>query len=421
MLPLPRHVYIHVPFCARRCSYCDFAIAVRRSTPVAEYLAALDAELAAWLARGGELGTPRGARSTEAAGTLAGRTSGDTRTDSHSPAGGAPLPVDHGHAPWEISTLYLGGGTPSRLGADGVAAVMDLVRSRAAITFDAEITIEVNPDDASPAAARAWREAGITRVSIGAQSFDDDVLRWMHRTHDARQIAAAVDTLRQAGLANLSLDLIFALPNGVERDWDRDLHQAIALEPSHLSLYGLTIEPFTPLGRRRDRGLLAEAPEERYEREFLRAHDVASAAGFEHYEVSNFARSGNRSRHNSSYWQRVPYAGLGPSAHSFDGTRRGWNASGYVEWCRLLAEGRSAVAGVEDVGEAERHLEEAYLGLRTDRGLHITPERHAEIAPWLAAGWARLDGSRLTLTPAGWLRLDSLAGALTEHGSRLYV
>jgi oxygen-independent coproporphyrinogen-3 oxidase len=264
---------------------------------------------------------------------------------------------------------------------------------------------------------RAWRASGVNRLSVGIQSFDDRVLSWMHRTHDASQAARAVEAARAGGIEELSLDLIFALPDALERDWDRDLASALALEPSHISLYGLTIEPATPLGRWRDRGQVAEAPEERYEREFLHAHDRLAAAGFEHYEVSNYARPGARARHNSSYWRRVPYAGLGPSAHSFDGAVRRWNESAYAEWLRALHQGRDPVAGNELLNEENRAAELVYLGLRTDQGIAVEPEMARHVRSWVQAGWAIEDGPRLRLTPAGWLRLDALAAALTAVGS----
>src|SRR5262249_44700428 len=157
-----------------------------------------------------------------------------------------------------IDTLYFGGGTPSRLGADGVARLLDLCRRHFAVDPLAEITLEANPDDVTRDVATAWRQAGVTRVSLGAQSFDDDALRWMHRTHDAAAIVRAADALRDAGLPDFSLDLIFALPDDVPRGWEADLERALSLSPAHVSLYGLTVETHTPLGRARDRGTLGD-------------------------------------------------------------------------------------------------------------------------------------------------------------------
>jgi oxygen-independent coproporphyrinogen-3 oxidase len=369
----PRHVYVHVPFCARRCTYCDFAIAVRARVPVDEYLSALRAEL--------EMRWPVGET-------------------------------------WEVDTLYFGGGTPSLLGAEGVASMIDLLRGHLRLAAGAEVTLEANPDDIDERAAAAWRASGVNRLSIGSQSFDDRALAWMHRTHGAARIADAVAAARAGGIENLSLDLIFSLPESLERDWADDLRRALVLRPDHLSLYGLTIEPGTALGRWRDRGQAIEAPEERYEAEYLRAHDTLAAAGFEHYEVSNFARPGRRSRHNASYWSGVPYAGLGPSAHEFDGLVRRWNVAPYAEWLRALADGRDPRGGSEELAPENRMAEEVYLGLRTLTGLELGDEEPPRVTPWVAAGWGTLDGRRLRLSPRGWLRLDSLAADLTSFRSR---
>lgn len=369
------HLYVHVPFCARRCSYCDFAIAVRAHVPVAEYADALGREL----------------RLRHADGSLA------------------------------LDTLYFGGGTPSRLGGPGVAAAIAAVREVATLNPDAEITLEVNPDDVTPAALEDWARAGVNRLSIGSQSFSDEALGWMHRTHSAAGIADAVGQARAAGFDNFSLDLIFALPTGVTRSWNDDLARALELEPAHLSLYGLTVEPHTPLARWQTRGEVEEAPEERYEAEFLRAHTELAAAGFRHYEVSNFARPGRESRHNSSYWRGVPYAAVGPSAHSFDGARRRWNVPAYAGWVRALAAGGDPAGGSEELTPDNRLAETVYLGLRTDHGLPLLDDgERSLVAPWIAAGWAvmRTPEDPLRLTPLGWLRLDALATALTVHRTR---
>jgi oxygen-independent coproporphyrinogen-3 oxidase len=367
-------VYVHVPFCARRCAYCDFSIAVRRTVPVDEYVHVLSREL--------EI-----------------RFAGDDR--------------------WDADTLYFGGGTPSRLGGRGVARLLDVVRRRIALVPGAEVTLEANPEDVNADAVREWREAGVTRVSLGVQSFDDHVLAWMHRSHDANAIGRAVDTLRRGGIENFSLDLIFALPAGVDRDWPSDVRRALELKPEHLSLYGLTVEPHTPMGRWQSRGELIESPEERYESEFLQADEALSAAGFEHYEVSNFGLPGRHSRHNSAYWSLVPYAGLGPSAHEFDGTERRWNLSVYRDWVQAVNDGRDPLGGFETVEEISRVAETVYLGLRSTRGLLLEAAERERIQPWIEAGWATVDDTgRVVLTPLGWLRLDALAADLTLVRSR---
>lgn len=369
MTSTARHVYVHVPFCARRCSYCDFAIAVRRDVPVTEFVDAIRSELVA------RLGLP-------------------TRTQS-------------------IDTLYFGGGTPSHLGADGVRALLDVMREFFSWARDAEVTLEANPDDISAPATHAWRAAGITRVSLGAQTFDDDVLRWMHRTHSSQQVDRAVDIIRDTAFDSWSFDLIFALPTALNRDWQRDLDLALGKSPPHLSLYGLTVEPGTALGKWTERGEVLPADEYAYEAQFLGAHDAATAAGFDHYEVSNFAQPGHHARHNRSYWQGVPYLGVGPSAHGFDGASRRWNRAIYAQWLAAVQSGADPIAGTEAIGSGEESLESVYLGLRTQDGLRLTSGDHALVTPWIAAGWAILDHDVVRLTPLGWLRLDSLAAALT--------
>ena len=370
----PRHVYVHVPFCARRCSYCDFSIAVRREVPIDEYLHALDAELALRL---GE------------------------------------------HRPLEVDTVYLGGGTPSRLGGDGIARTLELLRRHYAPAPDAEITIEANPDDVTADAVSRWQSAGVNRVSLGAQSFDDRVLTWMHRTHDATAIERAVVLLREGGIANLSLDLIFALPEALGRSFARDVDGLLALLPDHVSLYGLTIEAHTPLGHWVQRGITLEQPEEGYEQDFLHAHHALTAAGFEHYEVSNFSRPGRRARHNSAYWSGVPYVGLGPAAHGFDGTVRRANLRHYSEWRDAAGGSVDPVASTESLTAENRLAESVYLGLRTIDGLPFQSSDSSVVEPWVQAGWLTAGpDARLRCTADGWLRLDALASALTHHRSR---
>ena len=315
---------------------------------------------------------------------------------------------------WPVDTLYFGGGTPSRLGGDGVARLLDVLRARLDLMPDAEVTLEANPEDITPDSIRAWAAAGINRLSIGAQSFDDRVLAWMHRSHDAAATVRAVEVARDNGIANLSLDLIFALPVEIERAWERDVERAIALGPDHLSLYGLTIEPHTPLGRWQARGDVVASPDERYESEFLYAHRVLTDCKFDHYEVSNFGRPGRRARHNSAYWTHAEYAGVGPSSHGFDGTRRRWNVSAYVEWTQRIATGADPLDADEELTAANRIAEQVYLGLRTTAGLALGAEEIARAQKWEAAGWGNLDArGHLTLTALGWLRLDALASDLT--------
>ena len=234
------HVYIHVPFCARRCSYCDFAIAVRRDVPSDRFAELVLREWAGWQSHPVWKRSPR------------------------------------------VDTLYFGGGTPSRLAPEAVARIIEQVWSDRGMERGAEITLEANPDDVTAAAVEAWRAAGVNRVSLGAQSFAPPVLRWMHRTHDAGQIGEAVELIRGGGIPELSLDLIFGLPGLLDRDWAADLDQALALEPDHLSLYGLTIEARTPLARWAARGAVIPVDDDRYAAHFLVAHQLLGEKGYEH-------------------------------------------------------------------------------------------------------------------------------------------
>ena len=383
------HLYVHVPFCARRCSYCDFAIAVRKSVPSARFVDAILREWSWW---------------------------------QDEPATRAPL-----------DTLYFGGGTPSHLDATELARLVAGLRGA---STPRETTLETNPDDVTPERARAWVAAGIDRVSLGVQSFDPAVLAWMHRIHTADQALKAVTTLRDAGIRNISIDLIYALPSELTRDWGRDLDQALALAPDHLSLYGLTVEPHTPLGRWVERRESKVADEDRYAEEFLLAHERLTAAGYEHYEVSNYGRPGRRAIHNSAYWQRRPFLGLGPSAHSGMGERRWWNIREYAPW-QVAIEGAEpsgvvvavdgeafpgSVAGWERLDAERIRIEDLYLGLSTSDGLAADRLPVEILKGWIQAGWATTspptpfrpagegtgEGERVRLTAEGWLRLDAL-------------
>jgi oxygen-independent coproporphyrinogen-3 oxidase len=310
-----------------------------------------------------------------------------------------------------IQTVYFGGGTPSHIDPGGIGTILEGIVRRRTIAVGAEVTLEANPDDVSPARAAAWRAAGVNRVSLGVQTFDPSVLRWMHRTHAVEQVGPAVDALRDAGFDDVSLDLIFGLPAALGRDWERDLALAFALAPEHLSLYGLTVEAHTPLGRWTERGEVTPVDEGRYAAEFLAAAAALAREGYEHYEVSNAARPGRRARHNGAYWRRAPFLGLGPSAHSGFGRRRQWNLREWSAYERAVAEGRSTVEGVEQLTPEAVELEEVYLGLRTVDGLPAGRLPADTVAAWREAGWAVATSGRIRLTAEGWLRLDALAAA----------
>jgi oxygen-independent coproporphyrinogen-3 oxidase len=364
-------VYVHAPFCARRCGYCDFAVTVRRVGDVDAWASALAGELAA----------------------LA-----DEGTFTLAP---------------ELRSLYVGGGTPSLLGASAMDRLASVIgRERLRDGDGLEWTAEANPESFTDEVARAWSRAGVNRLSLGVQSFDERVLRWMGRLHGAAGARDAVERARREGLENLSVDLIFALPETLGRSWSEDLERALALEVPHVSLYGLTVEPETPLGRRVREGRDPPVDEGRYREEYLEAAEKLAAAGYLHYEVSNFALPGRESWHNGVYWSGEPYLGLGNSAHSYAHPLRRWNLRDWNAYERAAREGRLAVQDQEVLDARATRLERVWLGLRTQRGLgasELSPRGHLVVEQWAHQGWADPVDGGVRLTPQGWLLLDRLA------------
>ena len=372
-----RHVYVHAPFCARRCIYCDFAVKVERSPDSRRWLSAVGAELQALRAQGI-----------------------------------APL------AP-ALDTLYVGGGTPSLLAPAFAAELSKLLgRSRIA-NSELEWTAEANPESFGAATAREWAAAGVNRVSLGVQSFDSRALQWMGRLHAPGDARAAVNRALAAGIASISIDLIFGLPDSAPRAWANDLEQALALDVPHVSLYGLSVEKGTRLFRHVEEGRSPPPSESRSSDEYLMAAELLVDAGYEHYEVSNFARPGFASRHNQAYWNGAPYLGLGNGAHSFHGNRRWWNERDWDAYAAAAESGRSGEAGAERLSAEQTRLEAVWLGLRTARGLDLGSSTASEAARataqrWEARGLAVVGKDRVRLTPKGWLLLDALAVEIDE-------
>lgn len=392
----PRSLYVHVPFCRHRCGYCAFSVARAASPPVADWLAAVRRDLDAWF---------------EAAGW----------TDRV-----------------ELDTIYVGGGTPSLLGGAGMERLAGLLAQR--FRWDpasVEWTAEANPTSLRPDLVGRWRDLGVNRLSLGVQSLDDAVLAWLGREHDADGARRAVERARAAGFETLNVDLLFGLPEEVPRSWRREVEEARDLGAGHLSLYGLTAEPRTPLGRRVELGRTAMPGDTRYASEYLVAADLLSDAGYVHYEVSNFARPGHECLHNWCYWDGSAYLGLGPSAHSFLPPYRIWNVFRWDAYRRAVSsvaateavptgtgEGAASLReGWEEVRGPRARLERLWLGLRTHRGL--SPGDAAWGAPagagdrlarWMREDWVRdvdgPEGRRIRLTPTGWLRMDELVAQL---------
>ena len=377
--PVPAaSIYVHAPFCARRCLYCDFAVAVRKTGDLPGWIEALQGELA-HVQREGLFTLPD-----------------------------------------RLETLYVGGGTPSLLGAPAMAELRRILGHHRLDSPGLEWTAEANPESLTSEVAEAWCAAGVNRLSLGAQSFDASALRWMGRLHGADGPARAVDVARAAGLENLSLDLIFGLPVHIGRSWEDDLARVVELDVPHVSLYGLTVESGTALGRAVREGREAPVDEDRYRDELLMAAEVLTSAGYRHYEVSNFARPGFESRHNAMYWQGRPYLGLGNGAHSFSPPIRRWNLREWDAYRAAAVAGSGIEAEREVLDEDAQALEAVWLGLRTDRGLDLpTPDtpRAELVTSWRARGLAHVTGGRIALTNDGWLLLDRLAVDYDGAGS----
>ncbi len=372
--PVPS-VYVHAPFCARRCVYCDFAVTVAPRGDVDGWLEALSAE---WE--------------------------------------GVTAEPDVELAP-RLSTLYVGGGTPSLLGPTAMSGLRDVLGSSLLSSPELEWTAEANPESLTPEVAGAWAEAGVNRLSLGVQSLHPEALRWMGRLHGPEGAVRAVETARSAGITNLSVDLLFGLPTRIGRSWESDLRRVAEWEVPHVSLYGLTVEEGTPLGRAVAAGREEVADEERYREEYLLAFRILEEAGYRAYEVSNFALPGFESGHNRRYWDGTPYLGLGNGAHSYVPPVRRWNLRDWHAYRKAALAGRPPLQDEERLGPGDRRLERIWLGLRTRRGLHrpsLPEAARSRVREWEREGLATCPGQAVRLTPEGWLLLDRLAVELDE-------
>ncbi len=317
-------LYIHIPFCLRKCGYCGF-YSVTDRTLIPDFLAALRREMG--------------------------------------------LHRDPGR---EFDTVYICGGTPSVLPPDDLARLIDNLRAAFTITPTAEITVEVNPGDIDREYLRRMREAGVNRITIGCQSFDDTVLAFLGRRHTARQACKAVEMSREAGFENVGIDLICGIPGQPVAGWRETLAAAIALQPVHLSCYQLTVEEGTPFARLCQSGEIT-LPDDAIQADlFFATSRILEENGFIQYEVSNFARRCEaESRHNKKYWDHSPYLGLGPAAHSFDGRRRSWKIRSVEAYLGELAAGRLPVAASELLTPDQLRMEALFLGFRTKRGVNL--------------------------------------------------
>jgi oxygen-independent coproporphyrinogen-3 oxidase len=388
----PVALYIHVPFCVSLCPYCDFVV----------YPGA----------------AARGARNRLDAFVAALLTELDLRADAADAAFGPRAP---------LRSVYLGGGTPSLLSSDALAAVLGRVRERFGIAADAEVTLEANPGPTERGDLDAAAAAGVTRVSFGAQSFVEAELHRLGRRHSPTDVADAVAEARAANVGSISIDLLYDVPGQSMESWRRSLDAALALAPDHLSLYALTLDdpsaegltgptgdhlPTPPGARRWRERARHEQDDDRAAAQYAHATDRLADGGWRGYEISNWARPGHESRHNLAYWQRLPYEAVGPGAHAFDGRRRRWNAARLDGWAAALREGRLPPGGCEEIDDDAAAAEEVVLALRTDAGI---PSSAAKAPRFLEPmDWALANGLA-SAGPDGFVRLTTRGRLLSNE------
>lgn len=342
-------IYIHIPFCKSRCRYCDF-YSTTCLEQCGEYVEAVRREIEVCTKE-----TPR--------------------------------------------TIYLGGGTPSLLSPDQIQMILSAIPHLETV---AEVTMEANPGDISLPYLQAIRAIGINRLSIGIQSFHNETLRLIGRRHTAEQAKAAVQAAREAGFNNISIDLIYGLPGQTMEEWVEDCQEALKLNSEHISTYCLSYEEGTPLTQMRNQGEIEETDEDMLNQMYDYLCQTLVSNGFEHYEVSNFSRPGFRSQHNSSYWQGIPYIGIGAGAHSYDGNRRSWNPSDLDAYIQgTLA--RNLLQEYETLSDEDKHTEAVMLGLRTAEGIDtaLVQDKSEKILQYTTSGHLRIENGRLIATQRG--------------------
>ncbi len=273
--------------------------------------------------------------------------------------------------PGEIDTIYFGGGTPSLLTGNRLQEIMATLQDNYTISQNAEITLETNPDDINTQALLQWQKAGINRLSIGIQSFSEADLQWMNRAHNAIQAGNSIYMAKEAGFENITIDLIYGTPGLEDNQWQINLQKAIEFQIPHISCYALTVEPKTALANRIQNRIAEDVDPDKQARHFSMLVQTMREEGYEHYEISNFAKPGFRSRHNSSYWQGQPYLGLGPSAHSFTGTRRQWNVANNSLYLQSLQQDQVPFES-EDLTQVQQLNEYIMIRLRTIEGIPLT-------------------------------------------------
>ena len=317
-------LYVHIPFCKQLCAYCDFYFSVSLQRKE-QMLRALLHEM-------------------------------DVRVGKQQST--------------DLNTLYFGGGTPSVLTPPELFLLIEKAKKRLEVNAFSELTVEVNPDDISFEYATQLREIGVNRLSIGIQSFCDNQLKTLRRRHNSAQAKESVRAAQAAGFKNITIDLMYGLPNQTIEDWKNDVAQALALDVPHISAYMLTIEPHTIFGKQQIQNSLSLPSEEICEAQFLYLHDTLEGVGYEHYEVSNFARKNFRAQHNSGYWKGFSYVGIGPSAHSFDGKNRQWNVANNLRYLEAI-ENNFPAFETEILSPEMRFNEYLLVSLRTAAGADL--------------------------------------------------
>jgi putative oxygen-independent coproporphyrinogen III oxidase len=374
-------VYLHVPFCHHRCGYCDFATAaVGEGDPALfdRYVDALVVDLGRTVAGDG-------------------------------PAGGRSWPT--------VGSVFVGGGTPSLLGPVRLARVLDAVRDELDVAESAEITVECNPEDAGARLFTGLAEAGVTRVSMGAQSFEAHVLATLERRHRPAAVGEAVSLARASGIERVSVDLIYGTPGENDDDWRASLSTLLGLGVDHVSAYALSVHANTPFGRAVAAGAMPDVDDDVLRGRFEIAQEVLAAGGFEHYEVSNWALGAPwRSRHNLLYWRHGDYLGVGVGAHAHVDGLRWWTTRSTDRYLEVLEAGGDPVAGRERLSDDERAVERLLLGLRVREGLHpsdVPPIDPLALEEVLDAGLVEHACGRLRTTERGWFLLDDAVARLT--------
>lgn len=318
-----------------------------------------------------------------------------------------------------LNTIYFGGGTPSILSLTELQDILEAIQKHCQVASDAEVTLEANPDNMTAKNLKAWKTLGINRLSVGIQSFRQADMDWMRRSHTVTQAKECVQLARDAGFENLSLDLIFGGPDLSIDDWRDNLETVLEFRPAHISLYALTVSEKTLMYNWVQKEKLEPATDEVYQQQFLLAHELMTAAGYEHYEVSSFAQPGYRSRHNSSYWQGVPYLGIGPSAHSYDGTQRSWNISNNFKYLQQLQGGELPTAEREELSLTDRYHEHIMTGLRRVEGIDTEEVRKNfgvdipiqftdTLSDLIQQKQMWQEGSRIGFEPEGWIISDEI-------------